>query len=82
MSITKMIYMPLRDDWGVICLYLALKIQMSIEGEKGQNGRKGNEFHEVRLGIDLLSYFHAACALLQDFEIFDAFERLIIIWSI
>ena len=34
-NIIKMIYMRLRVDWGVICLYFAIQISMSIKGEKG-----------------------------------------------
>ena len=34
-SIIKMIHMRLRVDWGVICLYSAIKISISIQGERG-----------------------------------------------
>ena len=39
-----------------------------------------HEFH-VRLQIDLHSYFHATFALLEDFEIFDDFDRIFAILS-
>ena len=36
---------------------------------------KNHEFH-FRLEIDLYSYFHATCKLLQDFEILDNFDLI------
>ena len=36
---------------------------------------KNHEFH-FRLGIDLNSYFHATCALLEYFGIFDNFDHI------
>ena len=44
----------------------------------GQNGEKVHEFH-FRLGIYLHSYFRAICALLEDFEIVDYFDRILMI---
>ena len=37
--------------------------------------KKVHEFH-FRFGIDLHSQFHATCALLEDFEIFDNFDHI------
>ena len=38
-------------------------------------GKKVHKF-DFRPGIDLHSYFHATCALLEDFEIFDNFDHV------
>ena len=41
----------------------------------GQKGKKVHEFH-FRIEIDLHYYFHATCAFLDDFEIFDDFDHI------
>ena len=43
--------------------------------EKGVKRKKVYEFHFC-LEIDLHFYFHAICALLEDFEIFDNFDHI------
>ena len=71
-----MIYMRLRVDWGVICLYLAnKKSRCPYRGKGGQKGKKVYEFH-FRLEINIHYYFHAIGLLLKDFEIFDNFDHI------
>ena len=45
-------------------------------GRGVQNGGKIHEFNFC-FEIDLHSYFHATCALLEDFEIFDNFDHIL-----
>ena len=48
---------------------------VNIGGKGVKMGIKVHEFH-FRLGIDLNSHFHATCALLEDFEIFENFDHI------
>ena len=60
--------MRLRVEWEAIRLYLGIEIPMSM---KGQNLK-----FCLRLKLDLHAYFHAAYALLPDFEIFNNFDLI------
>ena len=70
-----MIYMRLRVDLEVICLYQAIQIPISIQKEKNQKGKKVHEFY-FRFELDLYSYLHATLAFLKDFENFDNFDHI------
>ena len=50
---------------------------MSIKGKRRSNKKKSSRI-SFNLEIDLLSYFHATCALLEDFENFDNFDHNLI----
>ena len=50
--------MRLRGDWGVICLYLAIKISMSILGEKGIERKKSSILFSSRYSPSLLFSCH------------------------
>ena len=63
-----MIYMRLRVDWWVICIYLAVKMPMSIYGEMVVKSEKEVYVFHFHLEIDLHYQFHAIWALLEDFR--------------
>ena len=63
-----MIYIWLRVDWGVICLH-----NKDVNIGKGVKTGKKLIFAE----IDPHSYFHASCALLKYFEIFNNFDNIL-----
>ena len=74
-SIIKVIYMRLRVDWGVICLYLAIQISMSIWEKRGSKGKKktGISFSARKLPTLL---FSRHLRLLEDFENFAHFDHI------